>query len=305
MIDPRLLKTFCTLVEVGHFTRTAEQLFMTQSGVSQQVRKLETRLRVELLIRDGRHVTLTDAGQRLYRQGKQLLNDLEQLAASVADDPPFEGEVRVMSPGSVGLKLYPPLLSLQQVHPGLSIDYRFAPNSEVEQAVAERRADLGLTSQLPRHEAVKAEAIAEEPLLLVLPGAVTGPPDWYYLCDLGFIGHPDAAHHAGLLLQANYAEFEHIGQFAKRGFSNQIGLILQPVSRGLGFTVLPRFAVEAFAGQNQISAFTLNTPVSETLYRLQHRHSPLPERVATVSARITEVLCGQPRATDQSNDTRQ
>lgn len=293
MMDPKPLKTFCTLAEVGHFTRTAEQLFMTQSGVSQQVRKLEDQLGAELLIRDARQFTLTDAGQRLYRQGKQLLADMERLATSIADDPAYEGEVRVMSPGSVGLKLYPQLLALQSLHPGLMIDYRFAPNRDIELAVAERRVDLGLTSELPRHEAVKAEPIAEEPLLLVVPGTVTEVPDWQTLMALGFIGHPDAAHHAGLLLQANYGEFEHIGQFDQRGFCNQIGLILQPVSMGLGFTVLPRYAVEAFIKPNQISAFTLPQPVSETLYQIEYRQSPLPRRAETVAAKIKAVLTAQ------------
>lgn len=295
MIDPRLLRTFCTLVEVGHFTRTAEQLFMTQSGVSQQVRKLEDQLGVELLIRDARQFTLTDAGQRLYPKGKALLAELEQLTACVADDPAFEGEVRVMSPGSVGLKLYPQLLALQSQYPALTIDYRFAPNREVEQAVAERRIDLGLTSQLPQHEAVKSQPIAEESLLLVMPKQEGKPiqqkqPCWQTLLELGFIGHPDAAHHAGLLLQANYPEFEHIGQFTKQGFSNQIGLILQPVSLGLGFTVLPRYAVEAYSEQDKVTPFALQTPVSETLFLIEHRQSPLPARAKTVISCIRQGL---------------
>ncbi|TMN84121.1 LysR family transcriptional regulator, partial [Pseudoalteromonas phenolica] len=41
MINPTWLNTFCTLVEVNHFTQTAERLFMTQSGVSQHIKKLE------------------------------------------------------------------------------------------------------------------------------------------------------------------------------------------------------------------------------------------------------------------------
>ncbi|MEE3118022.1 MAG: LysR family transcriptional regulator, partial [Pseudomonadota bacterium] len=67
MINPVWLRSFCTLVEVGHFTRTAEQLHMTQSGVSQHVRKLEEQLALSLLVRQGKQFTLTDAGRRLYR----------------------------------------------------------------------------------------------------------------------------------------------------------------------------------------------------------------------------------------------
>jgi DNA-binding transcriptional LysR family regulator len=112
MINPKWLQSFCTLVEVGHFTRTAERLHMTQSGVSQQVRKLEEQLGCALLVRQGKQFTLTDAGERLYREGRQLVLALANLEQRVAADPACEGLVRVMSPGSVGLKLYRRLLAL-------------------------------------------------------------------------------------------------------------------------------------------------------------------------------------------------
>ena len=41
MLNPVWLKTFVTLIETGHFTKTAEKLFMTQPGVSQHIAKLE------------------------------------------------------------------------------------------------------------------------------------------------------------------------------------------------------------------------------------------------------------------------
>ena len=124
MINPVWLRSFCTLVEVGHFTRTAEHLHMTQSGVSQQVSKLEDQLGRDLLVRQGKRFTLTDAGERLYREGRQIVQSLDNLEQRVGADPAYEGVVRVMSPGSVGLKLYLHLLALQRRQPALVIDYR-------------------------------------------------------------------------------------------------------------------------------------------------------------------------------------
>ena len=143
MINTVWLRTFCTLVEVGHFTRTAERLHMTQSGVSQHVRKLEEQLGTELLVREGKRFSLSGAGERLYNQAQDLLLALANLEQKVGEDPPYEGVVRVMSPGSVGLKLYPHLLALQSEHPQLIIDYRFAPNSDVERAIAASTVDIG------------------------------------------------------------------------------------------------------------------------------------------------------------------
>lgn len=281
MINPVWLRSFCTLVEVGHFTRTAERLHMTQSGVSQHVRKLEDQLRQDLLIREGKQFRLTDAGDRLYCEARLIIQSLSNLEQRVRDDPADEGLVRIMSPGSVGLKLYPHLLALQQQQPKLIIDFRFAPNDDIEQAIAEHEVDIGLMTCPSSLDSVSVEAVAEEALLLVTPKTLT-KPSWPQLVALGFIDHPDGAHHAGLLLSANYPEFQHSNLFKPRGFSNQISLILEPVSMGLGFTVLPAYAVDAFQKPELVNTHRLANPVSETLYLGTSREKFIPNRVRTV-----------------------
>jgi DNA-binding transcriptional LysR family regulator len=281
MINPVWLRSFCTLIEVGHFTRTAERLHMTQSGVSQQVRKLEDQLGHPLLIRQGKQFTLTDAGERLYQEGREIILSLSDLEERVGIDPAFEGLVRLMSPGSVGLKLYPHLLELQQQYPELVIDYRLAPNADVEKSVVEDRIDIGFMTSPSSKEKVSCKPVAKEALLLVTPAAMSAP-SWVQLMRLGFIGHPDGAHHAGLLLGANYPEFQHCNQFDMTGFSNQINLILEPVSMGLGFTVLPAHAVEAFKKPQLVRSHRLANPVSETLYLSVRSNRSTPNRVNTV-----------------------
>lgn len=289
MINITCLRTFCTLVEVGHFTRTAQRLHMTQSGVSQHVRKLEEQFGVELLVRQGKQFLLSSAGERIYKEAQDILLALSNLEQNVAEDPPFEGVVRVMSPGSVGLKLYPHLLALQCKHPNLIIEYRFAPNQEVENAIAESTVDLGFMTSKSTLADVSSSPVAEESLLLVTPVAVK-KPDWNTLMTLGFIDHPDGRHHANLLLSANYPEFQHSNLFPKQGFSNQIGLILEPVSMGLGFTVLPAHAVEAFEKPEHINVHQLPNPVSETLYLCTFRNRALQARVTTVIAEARQRL---------------
>lgn len=281
MINTTWLRTFCTLVDVGHFTRTAERLHMTQSGVSQHVRKLEEQLGVELLVRQGKQFSLSDAGERLYRESRNILLALSNLEQRVGENPAYEGMVRVMSPGSVGLKLYPHLLALQCRHQQLIIDYRFAPNVDIEHAVANGAVDIGFMTANATLEEVSCKPVAREPLLLVTPATVEDTR-WETLMALGFIGHPDGSHHANLLLGANYPEFQHSNLITKKGFSNQIGLILEPVSLGLGFTVLPAHVVDAFHRPDSVLPHSLPNPVSETLYQCVQRHRVLPKRVETV-----------------------
>jgi len=272
MINLVWLKTFCTLVDVGHFTKTANMLFMTQSGVSQQVKKLEQQLKTQLLIREGKSFSLTDAGITLHRQGQNLLQTSAEIEKSIKQDDPYVGTVKIASPGSIGLKLYPFMLDLQQQYSTLAIDYKFAPNRNIEQDLVERKIDIGLVTELSKAPHIISQKVAVEPLVLVTSNKVR-TITWQKLTKLGFIGHPDGEHHAQALLSKNYAQFEHISQFSHRGSCNQISLILDPVSRGLGFTVLPLHAAHAFSQPNEITIHFLHYSVNETLYLCQNRHS--------------------------------
>tara|TARA_R110002073_G_scaffold61328_2_gene154192 strand:- start:2603 stop:3478 length:876 start_codon:yes stop_codon:yes gene_type:complete len=289
MIDQVWLKTFCTLVDIGHFTQTADKLFMTQSGVSQHIKKLESQLDTALLLREGKSFSLTDAGRLLHQKGQELLRRADELENLIQQDEEYEGRVKMASPGSVGLKLYPYLLDVQQAHSGLAIDYIFAPNKTIEQNLVDRNIDLGLMTELSKVSRLVSQKIAHEPLVLVTPNDLESI-DWQALLELGFISHPDAAHHASLLLSENFSEFEHIDQFVHKGFSNQISLILEPVSRGFGFTVLPLYATKAFDSQYSIKIHPLKKTVSESLYLCVNRQSTLANRVKFIQSSVINYL---------------
>jgi DNA-binding transcriptional LysR family regulator len=289
MINLVWLKTFCTLAEVGHFTQTAEVLFMTQSGVSQHIKKLELHLGTLLLIREGKSFSLTDAGLKLRHQGQSLLKTSDEIEDSIKQDDPLIGTVKLATPGSIGLSLYPTLLDIQQRHSMLIIDYAFAPNKRIEQDLLERKIDIGLLTELSNSPHLLSEKIAIEPLVLVTSNKVN-TIDWQVLISLGFISHPDAEHHAQLLLSKNFSAFEHISQFEHKGFSNQISLILEPVSRELGFTVLPLHAVNAFHQQDKINIHKLDCSVSETLYLCQNKRSFENSRSKYIKTAVKEFI---------------
>ncbi len=289
MINTTWLKTFCTLVDVGHFTKTAEKLFMTQSGVSQHIKKLERQLDTPLLLREGKSFSLTDAGIKLSQQGRELLQNGEDLMTFIKQDEPYIGQVKIASPGSIGLKLYPHLLELQQQHPQLVIDYIFAPNYQIEQDIDNRKIDIGLVTELSKNGKLLSKKIALEPLVLVTHKSIQSI-NWNTLIKLGFVAHPDAEHHANLLLKNNFSEFEHIKQFEHKGNSNQISLILDPSSLGIGFTVLPMHAVNAYHKQDLISIHPLTKPVNETLYMCTNKHTYQTKRILNVQSIITNFL---------------
>lgn len=77
----RQIKYFIAIVETNSFTEAAEQCFISQSAISQQIAALEEELGVKLTKRDGRKFTLTPAGEYFYKRGKVILQDAEKLKA--------------------------------------------------------------------------------------------------------------------------------------------------------------------------------------------------------------------------------
>jgi hypothetical protein len=84
-LDLRLVRYFVTVADELHFGRAAAKLFISQPALSKQVRKLETQLGAQLLVRDSRHVTLTARGERFRTEGRELLLLAERMQRS--DDP--------------------------------------------------------------------------------------------------------------------------------------------------------------------------------------------------------------------------
>lgn len=288
MIHPQWLASFRQLAELGNFTRVAERLDLTQAAISQHIRQLEDRLGT-LLIRRPRGVELTPAGLALLDYCRDLDRADKALKLRLSDVDALEGEVGLITPGGIGLSLYPLLLELQQSHPGLVIRHRFAPDSEVREAVLESRYEIGLMSLRPDDESLAARPFTTEALELVVPaGSVVS--SWDDLARLGFIDHPDGQAMATRLLARQFPGGRGIRGLPITGFSNQIGLILEPVARGLGFTVIPEHARRAFARQDAIEVVACGDPVVDTLWQVQRTEWPLSMRAARVMGYLRDRL---------------
>ena len=73
----RQLECFCAVCETGSFTKAAGLLYVTQSAVSQQISSLEKELRVNLFKREGRVLSITEAGSLFYQKCRMILNDID------------------------------------------------------------------------------------------------------------------------------------------------------------------------------------------------------------------------------------
>jgi LysR family transcriptional regulator, nitrogen assimilation regulatory protein len=110
-MDLKQLEYFVHVAELGSFSKAAVVLGIAQPALSRQVRALEAELREVLLLRNGRGVQLTEAGQRLLEHGHgilQLVTAAHHDLQAHRDEP--VGEVVVGFPPSVGRRLTRPLI---------------------------------------------------------------------------------------------------------------------------------------------------------------------------------------------------
>lgn len=294
MLNPIWLNTFKTLVDVGHFTHTAEKLHMTQPGVSQHIRKLEELCGHALIKRINKTFELTEQGKLVYEYAVKSADAEARLFASLEFDNPFSGVCKLSCSGSLALQLYPQLLSLQQAHLDLKIHLEAAPNQKIFNDLQTDMIDLGIVTQKPDERLFQSTVLGGETLCLVLPKLYKESEiNADLLCDIGVIDHPDAQHY--LSIYFNACELEslskiNLDKLPKSGYVNQLSQILLPVSRGLGFTVLPKSAITNFVDSESLFVVSPKTEVRETLYLVQKRNRDLAQRYHTVNSYLARIF---------------
>lgn len=280
MFNPQWLKTFVALSENGSFTKAAERLNLTQAAVSQHIRHLEEMLGT-LVIRRPRQLELTPAGMAFLDYCNEVERADKRLQLRLTAACEDCGEINLITPGSIGLAIYPLLLEFQKANPGLVIRHRFAPDSEVLEAILANRCELGMITYQPDDPRIKACRFTEEPLELIAP-ADAKAEDWRDLERLGFIDHPDGQAMAIRLFARMFPGNPGVRSLPVSGFSNQVGLLLEPVARGLGFTVLPRYARQAFTRPEAIQVVVPQMPVMDKLWLIHRSEWALSSRASRV-----------------------
>ncbi|CAD6520887.1 HTH-type transcriptional regulator HdfR [Paraburkholderia hiiakae] len=142
------LKTFAAVANVGSLSAAAPLLHLSQSTISEQVRKLEVRAGVPLFLRSKRGVELTPAGTRLLEHARRLVA-LNEAAFDEVRGQAIKGELRVAiteyfrTNEVAGL-----LVRLRDCYPQLSLHVSAMKSADIEVAYAKRQIDLGVVMHL-------------------------------------------------------------------------------------------------------------------------------------------------------------
>ena len=153
-MDDFRLKVFITAARTLSFTRTAEQLYISQPAVSKHIGELESRYKVQLFARRGSRLELTDAGRTMLGAAERLAEDYRSLEYEMSLCASLtEGELRLGASTTIAQYLLPPILARFTARfPGVRVSVLSGNSAEVEQALGARAvfvAHLGLS--LPEH----------------------------------------------------------------------------------------------------------------------------------------------------------
>ena len=152
-MDDFRLRVFITAARTLSFTRTAEQLCISQPAVSKHVGELESRYRVQLFNRRGSRLELTDAGRTLLDAAERILDDYRRMEYEVSlCTRQTEGELRLGASTTVAQYLLPPILARFTARfPGIRISML----------------DLGIVESMSRRQGLHYTLFAHDELVLI------------------------------------------------------------------------------------------------------------------------------------------
>ncbi len=145
-MDSRHLKHFVTVAELGHFTKAAKELHISQPALSISIKKFEQQLEVELFRREERSITLTDEGKVLFEHAKRVLQQIDDAKLAIDELRGLEkGEVRLGAPSMMGSYFFPQVLMAFKSHyPNLKLTLIDAGTRSIRKMLLDGELDIGV-----------------------------------------------------------------------------------------------------------------------------------------------------------------
>jgi DNA-binding transcriptional LysR family regulator len=163
-------EVFAAIARTGSFTKAAEELFLTQPTVSQQMKQLTKAIGVPLYEQIGRKIYLTEAGQAVLHASQNISSCLDQLQEVIADLQGLKkGNLRLATI-TTGKYFVPRLLGeFRQQYPGISISLQIGNRQQILERLANNLDDLYFLGKPPSSLDIKIRHFLENPLVVIAP----------------------------------------------------------------------------------------------------------------------------------------
>jgi DNA-binding transcriptional LysR family regulator len=280
LIDPLLLKSFVAVVESGSFTRAGERVHLSQSTISQQLKRLEEQLGCELLNRSGRYVVTTENGERLLGYARRILGLMEEVVEELRKGH-AQGEVHIGVPEDFASDLLTPTLgAFARAHPSIRLEISSGLSNTLWQQFCAGDYDLVLVKQRPGQ--FVGHAAWPEPLAWF--DSLSEPT--YERDPLPLVVFPVGGLYRDEMIHA----LESAGRRWSIGYSSaSLASVRSAVADGLGVSVLPsRLALPGHRRLGVAESFPELAPLEIAL----HLRPDAPRRVIDLAEQLTR-LCAQ------------
>ncbi len=250
-MELRHLTYFKAVAEELNFRKAAEKLFISQPGLSRQIKNLEDLLEVKLFIRDQKHVELTAAGKYLIGEVEFILNHLavtkSQLKLIAAGKV---GELRIGFLGSASNRVLPELLAkINDQEPLITTSLEELSNSVQVEMIQKDKLDLGFVRLASVSEQLEMKPILRDSFSIVVP--INHPVD-----SKSFKSVFQFSEEPFILFSSDYSNYyfeQIIGICKDAGFSPKIRhksvhalTIFKLVENGLGVAIVPTSLKEGY-----------------------------------------------------------
>jgi LysR family hydrogen peroxide-inducible transcriptional activator len=242
------LRYFVAVAQAGNFTRAAQRCHVSQPSLSQQIQKLERRLKQPLFHRLGRKAVLTDAGRMLLDRAMAILAGVDDAERRLRSGDEAQGARLAIGaiPTVAPFVLPPTLESFTSKAPHAELIVREDVTGQLVPAVVEGELDLALVALPLADPHLESEELFTEPLLLAMP---EGHP----LADRKRVTVRDLASERFILLGEMHCLAEQTLNFCRahecQPFiackSAQITTIQKLIALGQGISLLPDLARRA------------------------------------------------------------
>ena len=171
-IEDHKLKVFCTVAETKSFSKASEIIHLTQPAVSLQIQALEEMYETKLFDRSSSKVTLTPAGEVLYKYAKDILvlyasaeNVIGEMVGLV------KGSINIAGGLTIGNYLLPTILTdFRKAHPKIKIHLVIGNTQKVIELLNSGNINLGFVEgDIRRHKMVVEKLVTDELILIVSP----------------------------------------------------------------------------------------------------------------------------------------
>lgn len=283
IMDLKQLRYFTHVAELGSYTRAAELIDVAQPVLSRQIRKLETDLHQNLLIRHGRGVVLTDAGKTLLKHSRLILQQLEQAQEDLClADGKLSGHMCLGLPPTFGRTISLDVVKrFKSDFPDAQLTLVEALTVNLAEAIHLGRINIGVLYNPSSSQHLDTELLAEENLYLITSqdSPYSKGRDHITLKELAEVPlvMPSVSNSFRLLLEREMLKINlkpHVELEI-----NSVGVITQILAEGMGAAILSKSVLDFIPQRRLLKAIPIVEPTLINRIYLAYSSKRLPSKL--------------------------